>query len=60
MVFHVLNRGVAGLQLFEKAGDYQAFEWQKRIAKRLGLESAYRSRGRPSIVYRSAEAADAQ
>jgi hypothetical protein len=26
MVFHVLNRGVARLQLFEKAGDYQAFE----------------------------------
>ena len=26
MVFHVLNRGVAGMQLFEKAADYQAFE----------------------------------
>jgi len=26
MVFHVLNRGVARVQLFEKAGDYQAFE----------------------------------
>ena len=26
MVFHVLNRGVARMQLFEKAGDYQAFE----------------------------------
>ena len=26
MVFHVLNRGVAQMQLFEKAADYQAFE----------------------------------
>ena len=26
MVFHVLNRGVARMQLFETAGDYQAFE----------------------------------
>src|SRR5271157_5754969 len=26
MVFHVLNRGVARMQLFEKAVDYQAFE----------------------------------
>jgi hypothetical protein len=25
MVFHVLNRGVARMQVFEKAGDYQAF-----------------------------------
>jgi REP element-mobilizing transposase RayT len=26
MVFHVLNRGVARLQLFETTGDFQAFE----------------------------------
>ena len=26
MVFHVLNRGVAAMQVFEKAGDYEAFE----------------------------------
>ena len=26
MVFHVLNRGVARMQLFEKGADYQAFE----------------------------------
>lgn len=26
IVFHVLNRGVARMQLFEKAGDYEAFE----------------------------------
>ena len=26
MVFHVLNRGVARMQLFEKTADYQAFE----------------------------------
>ena len=26
MVFHVLNRGVARMQLFEKAADYHAFE----------------------------------
>jgi putative transposase len=25
-VFHVLNRGVACMQLFEKAADYQGFE----------------------------------
>ena len=26
MVFHALNRGVARMQVFEKAGDYEAFE----------------------------------
>src|ERR1035438_3357133 len=26
MVFHVLNRGVARMQLFEESADYQAFE----------------------------------
>jgi putative transposase len=26
LVFHVLNRGVAQMQLFEKPADYQAFE----------------------------------
>jgi hypothetical protein len=26
LVFHVLNRGVARMQLFEKRGDYRAFE----------------------------------
>jgi len=26
MVFHVLNRGIARMQLFEKTGDYEAFE----------------------------------
>ena len=26
MVFHVLNRGVGRMQLFDKTGDYQAFE----------------------------------
>ena len=25
-MFHVLNRGVARMQVFEKAGDYEAFE----------------------------------
>ena len=25
-MFHVLNRGVARMQVFEKAGDYQTFE----------------------------------
>ena len=37
---------------------YGATEWQKRIAKRLGLESAYRSPGRPGIARRDAEASD--
>jgi putative transposase len=26
MVFHVLNRGIARMQLFEKEGDYEVFE----------------------------------
>ena len=26
MIFHVLNRGVARMQLFEKPADFQAFE----------------------------------
>jgi putative transposase len=26
LVFHVLNRGVARMQLFDKPADYQAFE----------------------------------
>jgi hypothetical protein len=65
MVFHVLNRGVARMQLFEKPADYQAFErvlqetlderpmhWQQKIAQRLGLESAYRPRGRPATARR--------
>jgi putative transposase len=26
LVFHVMNRGVARMQLFEKPSDYQAFE----------------------------------
>ena len=26
MVFHVLNRGVGRMRLFDKAGDYEAFE----------------------------------
>jgi putative transposase len=26
MVFHVLNRGVGRMHLFEKEGDYQVFE----------------------------------
>src|SRR5271157_2493710 len=34
MVFHVLNRGVARMQLFEKAADYQAFGDGKRVRKR--------------------------
>ena len=32
MVFHVLNRGVARMQLFEKPADYQAFEQVLRDA----------------------------
>lgn len=35
MVFHVLNRGVGRMELFEKAGDYQAFE--AVLAETLGL-----------------------
>ncbi len=39
MVFHVLNRGVARMQVFEKAGDYQAFE---RVLKETLEESPMR------------------
>jgi len=39
MVFHVLNRGVARMQVFEKAGDYQAFE---RVLKETLQESPMR------------------
>jgi REP element-mobilizing transposase RayT len=39
MVFHVLNRGVARMQLFEKAGDYQAFE---RVLKETLAEAPMR------------------
>ena len=34
----------------QRGRPYGAPEWQKRIAKRLGLESAYRPAGRPGIV----------
>ena len=34
MVFHVLNRGIARMQLFEEAGDYDAFERVLREARR--------------------------
>jgi hypothetical protein len=65
MVFHILNRGVARMLLFEKSADYLAFEdvlretpfgqpqWQEQIAKRLGLESASRPSGRPAKIGRS-------
>ncbi len=39
MVFHVLNRGVARMQLLEKAGDYEAFE---RVMKETLQASAMR------------------
>jgi len=42
----------------QRGRPYGATEWQKRIAKRLGLESAYRSPGRPSVACRTPEAAD--
>ena len=42
----------------QRGRPYRATEWQKRIAKRLGLESAYRSPGRPGIARRDAEASD--
>ena len=33
----------------QRGRPYGATEWQRRIAKRLGLESSYRSPGRPGI-----------
>ena len=88
MVFHVLNRGVARMQLFDKAESMLSAwpierpsnwttlvnaveteaeleslrksvqrgrpfgqpDWQKTIAKRLGLESACRPTGRPKAA----------
>jgi putative transposase len=37
---------------------YGTTEWQRQIAKRLGLESAYRSDGRPRIAGRDDQVAD--
>ena len=34
----------------QRGRPYGTPEWQRRIAKRLGLESAYRSAGRPRIA----------
>jgi len=48
----VLRRSV------QRGRPYGATEWQKRIAKRLGLESAYRPPGRPGIARRNAEPID--
>jgi putative transposase len=39
MVFHVLNRGVARMQLFETTGDFQAFE---RVLEKTRDETAMR------------------
>jgi putative transposase len=39
-------------QSVERGRPYGAPEWQKRISKRLGLESSYRSAGRPSKTKR--------
>jgi REP element-mobilizing transposase RayT len=39
MVFHVLNRGVARMQLFETTGDFQAFE---RVLQETRDETAMR------------------
>jgi hypothetical protein len=36
----------------QRGRPYGAREWQRLIAKRLGLESAYRSPGRPGIARR--------
>jgi putative transposase len=44
----------------QRGRPYGATEWQRRVAKRLGLESAYRPRGRPSIARHSSELIDRQ
>ena len=40
MVFHVLNRGVGRIRLFEKAADFQAFErvLGERVGRRMKNE----------------------
>lgn len=63
LVYHALNRAVARSPLFQKDADYEAFElvlceahekfpleviaWRQTIARRLGLQSTQRPRGRP-------------
>ncbi|MCH8841268.1 MAG: hypothetical protein IH831_11470 [Planctomycetes bacterium] len=56
MRYHALNRGNAGQKVFRKIDDYAYFlellieaseRWQRTTARRLGLESSLRSRGRP-------------
>jgi hypothetical protein len=64
LVYHALNRSVAGLPLFRTRADYEAFErigtciarsrsygseeWQHRQAEDLGLWHTLRREGRPS------------
>jgi putative transposase len=40
LVYHALNRGVARLPLFEKDGDYQAFEGV--LAGEIAVSSVFR------------------
>ena len=47
LVYHVLNRGVGRRTQFDREGDYMAFEWVIKTAKRLHLESTLRLLGRP-------------
>ena len=56
MCYHVLNRGNARQKVFQEIDDYADFlellieaseRWQRTTARRLGLESSLRSRGRP-------------
>jgi putative transposase len=42
----------------QRGRPYGASEWQRRITKRLGLESAYRSTGRPRIARRGNQVID--
>jgi hypothetical protein len=47
MIFHVLNRGNARSQIFDRRQPYGNESWQMWIAKRFGLECTLRARGRP-------------
>ena len=63
LVYHVLNRSVAGLPLFRKEKEAEAVRtciarnrpfgseaWQNRQAKRLELLHTLRSEGRPKAI----------
>ena len=50
LVYHVLNRTVAGLPLFRKDGDYEAFERIKVEALRKQLLARAKTKGEKEAI----------